>query len=152
MSEIEALLQRAKRYCVYRERCLKETRHKLKEFGANSAVAEEIISILIISGFLNEQRFAQFFCFGKFRHNSWGRTRIVRELEKREVSQQCIAMGLKEISEEDYINELRRLVSLKVKEKKRETQIIKRNKVAQYCIRKGFESELVWAEVSKQIS
>ena len=150
MSEIETLLERAKRYCAYRERCQQETRLKLKELGAKSSVAEEIISMLIISGFLNEQRFAQVFCSGKFRYNSWGRRRIVRELEKREISPQCIAIGLEEISEEDYLNELKRLISFKAKESKRGTDIVKRNRIAQYCIRKGFESALVWVEINKQ--
>ena len=149
MSEIEVFLERAQKYCAYRERCQMETRAKLKEFGASHDVAEEIISLLITKGFLNEQRFSQFFCSGKFRYNSWGRVRITRELEKRQISSYCIAVGLEEISEEEYITELKRLITIKVNEQKTETQIVKKNRIAQYCIRKGYESNLVWAEVNK---
>ena len=150
MSELEDYLQRAKKFCAYRERCQKEMRLKLKKMGASSIIAEQVITELIVSGFVNEQRFALSFCSGKFRHNSWGKVRIIQELQKREISSKCIEVAINEIVEEEYLSELKRLITLKLKERNKEG-IIKKNRTAKYCIRKGYESTLVWTEINKQI-
>ena len=117
----------AKKFCAYRERCQKEMRLKLKKMGASSIIAEQVITELIVSGFVNEQRFALSFCSGKFRHNSWGKVRIIQELQKREISSKCIEVAINEIVEEEYLSELKRLITLKLKERNKEG-IIKKNR------------------------
>ena len=150
MHEIKNILERIQRYCAYRERCLKEVRLKLNEWSVSPKMSEEIFSRLISSGYLNEERFAQFYVSGKFRHNSWGRMRIVRELEFREISPRVIKKALEHIDEKEYVNELQRLIFGKVKGFDVRNDIEKKNRVAQYCIRKGYEATLVWEILNKK--
>ncbi|MFO0505660.1 MAG: regulatory protein RecX, partial [Chryseotalea sp.] len=86
--------QKIYRYCAYQERCHQEVKQKLAEFALDSDTIEEIIGHLIAEGFLNEERFARTFASGKFRLKQWGKVRITRELESRNVSAYCIKAGL----------------------------------------------------------
>ena len=43
------------KYCAYQERCHAEVRTKLFEYGLRSSDVDEIITNLILSGFLNEE-------------------------------------------------------------------------------------------------
>jgi regulatory protein len=69
---------------------------------------DQIIFHLLQHNFLNETRFAEAFARGKFRVKKWGKTRIIRELKYREISQYNITLALKEIPEDEYFLALRK--------------------------------------------
>src|SRR5690606_6510429 len=76
--------QKIERYCAYQERSQKEVRNKLYELGLkNSADVEELISELIQSNFINEERFARAYTLGKFRMKLWGRIKISQGLKQK---------------------------------------------------------------------
>ncbi|HEY8513734.1 MAG TPA: regulatory protein RecX [Cyclobacteriaceae bacterium] len=139
------------RYCAYQERCHSEVRRKLSELGVSGDEADEIIVSLIKEGFLNEERFARLFAHGKFRLKRWGRLKIVRELEMRGLTQACIKSGLQMIDEEEYGKTLEYLISRKQGEYGEENIFVKRDKIADYLIRKGFEPDLVWDALKKLV-
>jgi regulatory protein len=143
VSQIEAL-QRLQKYCAYQDRCHQEVRSKLIKLGIFGDALEEIVSELISDGFLNESRFARAFARGKFRQKHWGRQRILMELKKRKVSDYCIREGLQEINEEEYAATLKEVIDKKNNLLKEKDPFKRRNKLAQFAIRRGFESELVW--------
>jgi regulatory protein len=143
--------QKLYRYCAYQERCHKEVKQKLEELKIDPDTAEEIIGHLISEGFLNEERFTRNFASGKFRLKHWGRIKIVRELEQRNVSANCIKEGLKEITETDYLESLSALVISKANLIEEENIFIMRDKIARYAITKGFEPDLVWQEIKRVI-
>jgi len=132
------------RYCAYQERCHKDVSEKLFELGVRGEEAEEIIAHLISEGFLNEQRFAKAFASGKFRLKNWGRLKIIRELEQREVSRPCIHSALGEIKEPDYREALLNLLLKKAAITEAPNLYALRDKVAKFTIQKGFEPKLVW--------
>src|SRR5260370_41440437 len=74
------------RYCAYQERSHREVKNKLFEYGLRPGEVDEILSHLIIEGFLNEERYAKAFAGGKFRIMKWGKIKIQRELELAGVS------------------------------------------------------------------
>ncbi|MBX2944408.1 MAG: RecX family transcriptional regulator [Cyclobacteriaceae bacterium] len=137
------------RYCAYQERSHLEVKNKLYSFGLFSSDVNEIISYLITEGFLNEERFARAFAGGKFRMKSWGRLRIVRELEARGLTRNCINLGLKEIGQEEYQTSLVRLLEKKYNQLREENLFVKRDKLATYAIWKGFEPERVWKTIKQ---
>jgi regulatory protein len=143
VSQIEAL-QRLQKYCAYQDRCHQEVRSKLIKLGIFGDALEEIVSELISDGFLNESRFARAFARGKFRQKHWGRQRILMELKKRKVSDYCIREGLQEINEEEYAATLKEVIDKKNNLLKEKDPFKRRNKLAQFAIRRGFEPELVW--------
>ena len=138
-------LSKAQKYCAYQERSHPEVRDKLYSFGLWKKEVEEILTQLIISGFLNEERFAKAFAGGKFRMKKWGRNKIENELKQRGISSKCIQIGLKEIDERDYRKTLTQLVRKKALAVAEDNLFKKRSKVANFVVGKGYEPELVWS-------
>lgn len=137
-------LSKAEQFCAYQERSHKEVRTKLYSYGLYKKDVEDILTQLITSGFLNEERFAKAFAGGKFRMKKWGRNKIENELNHRDISKRCIQIGLKEIDESDYRKALLDLIKKKNKTITENNPFKRRNKLAVFVIGKGYEPELVW--------
>lgn len=131
-------------YCAYQERAHQEVKNKLYDLGLSSLEVDEMISHLITEGYLNEERFAKAFAGGKFRLKNWGKVKIIQALETKGLTKNCIASGLKEINEADYIKTIESLIWKKLEQLDEQNLFIKRDKLAKYVIQKGFEPELVW--------
>jgi regulatory protein len=142
-------LGKIQRYCAYQERCHQEVKNKLFEFGLYSDQVNEIISELITTGFLNEERFARAFVGGKFRMKKWGRIKIVNELESKGVSANCIRLGMQEIDENDYQKILSEILLKKNEVIAEENLFSKRDKLSKYAIQKGYEPENVWKTIKQ---
>lgn len=133
------------RFCSYQERSHNEVRQKLFQYGLRQSDVELIITELITAGFLNEERFARAYAGGKFRMKKWGRIKIQNELEFRGLTKNCIKSGMQEIDEDDYRKSLEELLLKKSTALNAVSdQFIRRDKIANYGIQKGFEPELVW--------
>jgi len=130
-------------YCAYQERCQKEVRDKLYEYGLHSHEVENLITSVILEGFLNEERFAKAFARGKFRIKKWGKLRISRELKFRVTSDTLVRIALKEIDEQEYWETLIYLAEKKLTEIKEKDKYKKRAKLYQFLTYKGYETELV---------
>ena len=106
---------------------------------------DQIIFHLLQHNFLNETRFAQAFARGKFRTKKWGKSRIVRELKFREISQYNTTLALKEISEQDYFQTLDELSEKRMLQLGTEKNIQKkRKKFVDYLLYRGWEANLVY--------
>jgi regulatory protein len=149
MEKTNETLIKASKYCAYRERCAQEVRHKLTALGASPQMTEKVLAELITTGFVNEERFSRMFAVGKFHQKKWGRNKIAEALKARNISPYCIAKGLEEITESEYEKALGDLISKKTEAMKVRNSIIRNNRVAAHCIRKGYESELVWSLIRK---
>lgn len=136
--------QKIYRYCAYQERCHSEVKNKLFELGAGKQDADEITSELITQGFLNEERFARAYAGGKFRLKFWGKVKIRLALEARGLTPNCIKAGLSEIDDESYAKTLIDLIDKKSEKLDSDDLYVKRDKLANYLIQKGFEADLVW--------
>lgn len=139
--------QKIERYCAYQERTHQEVRNKLYGYGLYRNDVDEILSTLIIDGFLNEERFAKAFTGGKFRMKKWGRIKITHALESKGLSANCIRIGLKEIDQEDYVATLQQLLADKANTLDIADPFILRDKLSGYAIQKGYEPDLVWREI-----
>ena len=137
-------LQKAKQYCAYQERCHSEVKEKLYSFGLHKKDVDELLSTLIEENYLNEERFAIQFAGGRFRIKQWGRVKIKYALKQKQVSDYCIKRSLSAIDESDYKKTLQKLFEQKLKTVKAEKNIfIKKRKVKDHLIQKGFEAELI---------
>ncbi len=146
----EEALPKAKHYCAYQERCHSEVKEKLYGFGLHKKDVEELLSQLIEENYLNEERFATQFAGGKFRIKKWGRVKIKYELRKKQVSDYCIKKALKSIDDADYNKTLQKIFTDKLKTLKGEKNIfIKKRKLQDHILQKGFESELVHKLLAK---
>ncbi len=143
-------LPRAKHYCAYQERCHSEVKDKLYGFGLNTKEVDEIISTLIAENYINEERFAIQFAGGHFRSKKWGRVKISHALKQKQVSAYCIKKAIKQIDEEEYLKVLEQHFETKLKTLKSEkNSFIKKRKLQDYLLQKGFETDLIRAMFSK---
>lgn len=140
-------LQKLKHYCGYSERCHSEVKKKLYELGVSSIEHDEIMATLIEENYLNEERFAIQFAGGKFRMNQWGRQKIRYALKEKKVSEYCIKRGLEQIDENDYEKTLNDLAIKKYHLFNDDALLIRKKKVINYLVQKGFEADLVNAAV-----
>ena len=145
----EEALQKLRHYCGYQERCHREVKEKLYSFGLNKQDVEDAISVLIEENYLNEERFAIAYAGGYFRSKQWGRVKIGYELKQKGVSEYCIKKAMKEIPEDDYLNTIRELITKKSDaiEDDGLNQYARRQKIINYLLQRGFESQLIQKEL-----
>ncbi len=143
---LREIRQKIENFCAYQERCHKEVSEKLRGFGLDELESSEIIAHLIEHNYLNEERFARAFARGKHRIKHWGKTRIVNELKMRDISQYNINAALEEIDDGEY-SESFDSVAEKHWQSIRESNLMKkRKKFCDFLLRRGFETELVYAK------
>jgi regulatory protein len=137
------ILSKARSYCAYQERCISEVADKLSEWKVEKKRAEKIIEQLIREDYLNEERFARTYAGGKFRINHWGKTKIIYELERRQVPDLIIQIGLEEIDDEEYAETLKELIQRKNRELRESDPFKRKQKLIAYGIQKGYHYGLV---------
>ena len=136
-------------YCAYQERCHKEVINKLKNLGIIQNAIDIIVADLIQNNYLNETRFAQSFARGKFKIKKWGKVKIHRELNKREISEYNIKMGMKEISNSDYEETFNKLLDKKLSELSHLSESEKKRKVLNYLSYRGWEADKIFEALRK---
>jgi len=146
--DFEIVLAKAQIYCAYQERCQWEVKKKLREWQVDDEIQDEIISALITQNFINEERFAFQFAGGKFRIKNWGKLKIKSELKMRQISNYSINKALNSIADEEYSLTLHKLITKKKKEIEARNTFEKNQKIGQYLLAKGYESDLVWEALS----
>lgn len=141
-------LQKAKYFCAYRERCHAEVKEKLYSFGLYKNEVEQALSQLIEENYLNEERFATEFAYGKFKTNQWGKIKIEFALKQKKISSYNIKKALKNIDEEAYAKTLYKLTFAKWNLLKHEQYLNRLAKTQNYLLQKGFEIALIEKAVS----
>lgn len=131
-------------WCAYQERCQLEVEKKLRSFGLFEEDVSALCSDLISNNFLNEERFAQAYCSGKFRIKKWGRIKIRTQLKLKQISEYSIKKGLQEIDEEEYLQCIENLIERKRSDlKKEKNHWTRKAKIIRFLQSKGFEMELI---------
>lgn len=136
-------LAKAEHYCAYQDRAQQEVRDKLYEMGLWTDAVENIISELIGSGFLNEERFANAYATGKFRQKAWGKIKIKQGLKLKKVPDVLIKKALLLIDGDAYMQTLSLVLEKKSKLLPERDSYKRRYKLQQYAISRGFEGDLI---------
>lgn len=149
----EAAWKKITAFCTYQERTHEEVKKKLYSFGLYKNETEQLVSRLIEENYLNEERFAIAFAGGKFRINDWGKQKIKYALVQKKISAYCIKKALSSIDDADYENKLKSITKKKFASLKTEKNIlVKRQKLYNYLLQKGFEANLVKESIERLIS
>ena len=135
---------KAESFCAYQERSQHEIRTKLYEWGLHQRDVETIISKLIESNFLNEERFAVAYTLGKFRIKGWGKIKIKQGLKFKQVPEKLIQKSLQKIDNDDYIHKLKQVLDKKSPLVKEKDPYKRRYKLVQYAASRGFEKDLIF--------
>ncbi|MFD2822675.1 regulatory protein RecX [Lacinutrix iliipiscaria] len=139
-------------YCSYQERCHKEVVEKLKDMRMIPEAIDVIVVYLIQNNFLNEERFAKAFVRGKFRIKKWGKYKLTLELKKKNISKIIINLALLEIQEAEYLETFHALAEKKAETLKMSNLTVKKKKLADYLLYRGWESHLVYDKVNALIN
>lgn len=142
------VLEKLKHYCAYQERSQYDVLQKLWDFSLDEDERLNIIAQLILENYLNEERFATSFSEGKFRIKRWGKKKIKSKLKEKKVSSFCIDKSLKAIDEKEYFETLQSIIESKFNTTKANSIYQRKQKVANYCYQKGYESELIWEVIN----
>ncbi|MBE9602697.1 regulatory protein RecX [Pedobacter sp. MC2016-24] len=136
-------LAKAEHYCAYQERSQQELRNKLYEWGQWSDDVEEIISELIQTNFLNEERFTQAYVSGKFKMKHWGKIKIRQGLKLKNVPDKMISNALKGIDYDEYLATILMLAEKKAGTIVEKDAYKKRYKLVSYLLGRGFENDSI---------
>jgi len=132
------------KYCAIQERCIFDVKIKLKEWKITSEKTDQIIKKLIDNDFINESRYAETFCRGKFNIKKWGRIKIIYELKKKNISIDNINKGIRIIDENQYKKVLKSIYIRKIKSIKIKDKFTKKAKISKFLQQKGFETNMIW--------
>lgn len=143
-------LEKIKNYCAYQERSHSQVRTKLIALKVYGLELENMMTTLIEENFLNEERFACSIARGKFYYKKWGKNKIIQTLKLHKVSAYLIKKALKEIDADDYDKILEVLAEKKLETLKSEKNKFKKmNKLKNYLLQKGYESDLIMDVIKK---
>lgn len=130
-------------YCAYQERSQQEVRDKLYDMGLHKSDVEELISELIQTNFINEERFAMIFARGKLRMKHWGKIKIKQHLKIKKVSDYCIKKALNSLDHDEYLEIIQKEIEKKSKLIKAKNPYIAKQKVQLYLQSRGFELDII---------
>jgi len=136
---------KAENYCAYQERAQQEVRDKLYSWGLNEEEVENVLANLISENFLNEERFAIAYCNGKLRMKGWGKIKIKQALKTKRVSDQLIKIAFKQVDLDEYERILNHIIDKKLREITSKDRYTIKNKVYQFALSRGFESDLIFS-------
>ncbi|RZM27766.1 MAG: RecX family transcriptional regulator [Pedobacter sp.] len=136
-------LVKAEHYCAYQERAQQEIRDKLYEWGLHKNDVEEVISELITTNFLSEERFANAYVSGKFNIKKWGKIKIKQGLKLKRVPDKMIVKALNTIDYDAYLAVILATAEKKLPTISEKDAFKKRFKLISYLLGKGFENDLI---------
>ena len=143
MKEFEKNLAKMRRWCAMQERCTVEVKIRSAANGISDVNTAKIIHQLKDEGFINEERFAKLYAGGKFRNKKWGRERIIGELRARQISEEDIKMGISEIDEEEYRQNIVEMVEHKIATTDHSNPVLFKHRLSKPVITKGYEADMV---------
>jgi len=143
ITDEKTALIKAEQFCAYQERSQQEVREKLYDMGMYPTGVESVISQLITSNFLNEERFAKAYAQGKFRMNGWGRIKIKQGLKFKRVPDKLINKALQLLDGDEYLSVLQKIIEKKQRQLHETDTLKRRYKLQQYAMSRGFESDLI---------
>ena len=137
-------LVKAESWCAYQERSQSEVRNKLYEWGLRHDELEEVITELIVTNFLNEERFAMAYVSGKVNIKKWGKVKIKQGLKLKKVPDRLIQKALNSIDEQKYFENLLSIAVKKAAVMNEKDSVKLKFKLVTYLLGKGFENDLIF--------
>lgn len=140
----ENALSRASALCSRCEQAEGDIRNKLKTWGISQHDSDNIINRLFEEKYLDEQRFATAFTRDKFQFDGWGRIKIAYQLKCKLISSEAIENAIAEIDEDEYIQSLKRILSVKMRTLKGKEPLQVKASLLRFALSRGFEPNLIY--------
>ena len=131
------LTDKVLKYCAFQDRSKLEVRRKMRELKMPDSEADDLMVLLEEQNYVNDERFAESFIRGKINIKRWGRIKIRIELQQRGIDSGIIYSKMKEIDNEQYLNNLQYLME----RWKRENPDGERAKMFRFLMSKGYTAD-----------
>lgn len=144
----EKVLDKAQKFCLYRERSEAEMERKMKEWGVGDQnLLDRLLDCLIKDRFISNERFALAYTRGKFNVKQWGRIKIRQGLKMHKISDELIQLSFKQINPDSYFEALNKVISKKlpnsIKGLDNQQSYELKGSIYRTAAQKGFESDLI---------
>ncbi|MBR1652711.1 MAG: RecX family transcriptional regulator [Alloprevotella sp.] len=139
----ESLYAWAAGRCSRSEYCRNEMERKMREKGADAALARTTVQRLVDEGYVDDARFARAFVHDRTLYERWGRQKTRQALLMRGLNSSDIDNALHTIDEEQYVQTLRTLLEAKARTLRAESPYLLRQKLLRFATSRGFETHLV---------
>ena len=140
----KSALAKAESWCAYQERSQHEVRNKLFDWGLRPNEVEEVLTELIVTNFLNEERFAMAYVSGKVNIKKWGKIKIKQGLKLKKVPDKLLQKALNSIDGDKYLENLKTLAIKKSLVLTEKNSLKRKYKLVSYLQGKGFENDLIF--------
>jgi regulatory protein len=129
-------------WCSTKEVCILEAKTKMRKWNVPEGDSDKIISSLIESGYINEERYARAFANDKLIIDKWGPQKVRQALRQKGIKEILISKAISEknIDQEAVISEL---LSKKIKSFKKLTGTEIYAKLMRFGLSRGFDYSLV---------
>ncbi len=147
----DQITQKLESFCAYRERCTNEIIQKLWTLQVPKEEHDNYIAYLIEQNFLNESRYIAAFVRGKSNIKKWGKNKIVKALQAKNIPAEKIKNALCDVDENAYLSQLQTILLKKNKLLNEENNFKRRQKLINFAQQKGYETDLI-LKILKQLN
>lgn len=140
-------LQKAERFCSYRDRCTSEVEDKLRRLEVPREKWELILQELRSTQILNDERFVASYVSGKFRNNQWGVRKIAAGLRTKRISEDLIREAVQHLNEDEIRTTIEKLAIRKGLEPGMDYTA--KQRIIRYLAGKGFQSSLIFQVIDQ---
>jgi regulatory protein len=129
-------------WCSTKEVCILEAKTKMRKWNVPEADSDKIISSLIESGYINEERYTKAFANDKLILDKWGPHKVRQALKQKGIKETLISKAISEknVDQEAIISEL---LSKKIKSFQKLTGAEIYTKLMRFGLSRGFDYSLV---------
>ncbi len=131
-------LRKAKHLCAKSEKCAKDIREKLRQWGTPVEFYEEIVEALYAGKFLDDLRYAESYVHDKIYLSKWGKQKVVFSLRMKNIPDVTVEKALQEVDSERYEKGLLELLQKKERSVKARNAYEKKAKLIRFGISRGF--------------
>jgi regulatory protein len=149
--DFQSALDRCRHLASKSETCSADVAEKLRRWCLSSEQSAEIIGNLISEKFIDDQRFAIAYVKDKTRFNHWGRIKTTAMLRQKQINQGIINKAFDELDPQVYLSVFESEMEKKERSLKKIAVFERRQKVANYLLSKGFESDLIFDRIKEII-
>ena len=139
---VEEMLVRMAGLCAGAEQCAADLRSKILRQGFSADEAEGMLRYLRRNRYLDDARYARAYAADKVRFSGWGRMKVRVGLRAKGLEDPVISQALDYISDSDYQEALRKVMSAKARGLDL-GDVRDRRKLYRHLASRGFESQLI---------
>ncbi len=144
-----ALLGRARAYCASAEQCASAVRQKLRDWGADSALAAAIVGRLEEEGYIDDARYARAYCESKMLRSGWGRMKVAYQLRLKQLAADAVRAGMDAVPDEAYMAVLEEAALKKDASLRDADPAVRRRKLTAFLAQRGYTMDEISQTLTK---